>query len=157
MQATEHQTEALEDQRRAPAEGDHERCVEKPSHLQQFLLSRILQRNLLLRKAQFVPKDRIAKSADLLKVTRAPCRRNPDDPAERIQIAERLGDLITAAHKVLDEGKYAVVSAGSGEAMDSKLPIQNQISSGDAEKSSTFLTSRKNPRSIYPSNFPEFI
>ena len=50
------------------------------------------------------------------KVTRAPCKRNPDDRADRVKIAERVGDLITADHKPVNEEqesrlhhRYAVV------------------------------------------------
>ena len=38
-----------------------------------------------------------------MKVTRAPCRRKPDDGVDRVKIAERFGDMITADHKVLLE------------------------------------------------------
>ena len=37
------------------------------------------------------------------KDTRPPCRRNPDDRADRVKIAERFGDVITADHKVVSE------------------------------------------------------
>ena len=51
-----------------------------------------------------------------MKVARAPSGINPDDQTDKIQIAERCGDMVTADHKVLNEEqesrlhhKYAVV------------------------------------------------
>ena len=68
----------------------------------------------------------------------APCTRNSDDRADRIKVAERLGDMITADHKIFTEEqesrmhhKYAVVQDLA--APYSKLPMQNQISSGGAK------------------------
>ena len=36
-------------------------------------------------------------------VTRAPCRRHPDDRADRPKIPDRIGDMIAADHKVQNE------------------------------------------------------
>ena len=62
------------------------------------------------------PEDPNCEVCTRTKLTRAPCRRNPDDRADRIKIAERLGDMVTAHHKVLKEDQesrmhhtYAVV------------------------------------------------
>ena len=52
-------------------------------HFQQFLFPHILQQHLL----------------------RAPCRRNPDDRADRITIAERFGYMMTADHTIVNEGQ----------------------------------------------------
>ena len=46
-------------------------------------------------------KTEIAKFACEPKMTRAPCRRRTDEAPPR---AEKFGDLITADHKVLNEG-----------------------------------------------------
>ena len=47
--------------------------------------------------------------------------------------------------------------ASPGNSMESMLSMQNQISSGDNEKPSTFPTPRIIPRSIYADNCLEFI
>ena len=83
-----------------------------------------------------------------------PCRVNPDDRADRIQIAEQLGDVITGDHKVLNEDQVSRLHHNyplvvQGDAMDSKLSLQNQSSSRDAEKSQT---PEENPRSTYTDN-----
>ena len=49
------------------------------------------------------PKDPNCEMCRRTEVTRAPCRRNLDDPADRIQIAERFGDKTTADHQILNE------------------------------------------------------
>ena len=79
---------------------------------------------------------------------RAPCRRNPHERADRIKIAERFGDVITADHKSLNEDQESRMHVCSGcarlgNSMDSKLNILNQINSGDDEKSSNMLTLRR--------------
>ena len=169
-----------------------------PCHLQQFLLPRTLQQNQLhtlhgessIHSLIFLigPNCEVCRRP---KVTRAPCKRNPDDRADRIKIAERFGDMIAADHKVLDEEqesrlhhKCGVVAqdlatqwiqsnpwktksaeeiersqrtfsnseekpqmcsgcARLGNSMDSKLSMQNQISSGDDEKSSKLPAPRR--------------
>ena len=61
--------------------------------------------------------------------------------------------MITADHKVLDEEqesrlhhKICSGCARLGDTMDSKLSLQNQISSGNSKKSETFLMSRRKPK-----------
>ena len=49
------------------------------------------------------PKDRDCELCRRTNVTRAPCKRNPDDRSDRSEFAERFGDMITADHKVLNE------------------------------------------------------
>ena len=90
-----------------------------PSHFQRFLLPQILlqtiQKEITMYSFIF-PKGPNCEVCRRTKVTRAPCRRNPDDRADRMKIAERFGDMIIAARKVLHEEqesrlhhKYAVV------------------------------------------------
>ena len=66
-------------------------------------------------------KDPNCEVCKRTKVTRAPCKRNPDDRSHRVEIAERFGDVITADHKVLHEEqlhhRYAVVHARLGHAV----------------------------------------
>ena len=59
----------------------------------------------------FLRKTRIAKSAKCTKVTRAPCRINHDDRADRKKIAEKFTDMITAYHKVINEDQERVETA----------------------------------------------
>ena len=47
-------------------------------------------------------KDRNCEVCLRTKMTRAPCRRRPGEAPPR---AEKFGDLITADHKVLNEGR----------------------------------------------------
>ena len=138
VQATEHQTKALEERKRTPAVGDHQRSAETkipewlllvkknwrgdlqvrqtylqwtwPYHLQQFLLPRTLQENLFRTNKEestirwlIFPKSSNCEDCRRTKVTRAPCRRNLGDPADRSQIAQRFEDMVTADHKVLNE------------------------------------------------------
>ena len=49
------------------------------------------------------PGDANCKVCRRAKVTRTPCKINPDDPTDRLKIADRFGDVMTANHKVLDE------------------------------------------------------
>ena len=127
---SEHQTKALEEPKRTPAVGDHRNTriastvhgwmdegmfnfhrrislVDVTIHLQQFLLLRILHQNLLQRNHEestiyslIFRKARIARRT---KVTKAPRRRNPDDRTDRVKIAEKVREMITADHKVFNE------------------------------------------------------
>ena len=49
------------------------------------------------------PKDPNCEECRRTKVSRAPYERNLDDRADRIKIAERFEDMVTADHKVLNE------------------------------------------------------
>ena len=80
------------------------------------------------------PKDTNCKVCRRSKGTTAPCTRNSDDRADRIKVAERFGDVITADHKILTEEqesrkhhKYAAVVVQDLAAPYSKLLMQNQI------------------------------
>ena len=106
------------------------------------------------------PKDTNCKVCRGSKVTRAPCARNSDDRADRIKVAERLGDMITADHKVLNEEQesrmhheYAAVVVQELAAPYSMLPMQkpNQFR---RRKSilRKLLRPEENPRSICTDN-----
>ena len=80
-------------------------------------------------------KDRNCDICLRNKVTRAPCKRRTGAAVLR---AEKIGDLITADHKVLNDGgesrnnhRYAVVVQGFGNPMDSVLSVHNKNFSGD--------------------------
>ena len=127
---------------------------------QHFFILRILQHNLHQTKQEentiyslVFPTDPNCEVCRRTKVTRAPCTRNPDDPSDRITFAEDFGDMITTDHKVLNEEQesrlhrtYAVIVLRPRDSMDSKLSMQNQSSSGDAEESSDTLTFRRKSR-----------
>ena len=123
-QATDHDTRALGDRKGTPAVGDHDRSVETeiPEWLQPPPVDVAVPHPAISPSAHppakctsnksggrshnlfsNFPKDPNCEVCRRTKVTRAPCRRNPDDRADRIQIAEKVGDMITAYHKVLDE------------------------------------------------------
>ena len=61
---------------------------------------------------------------------------------DRIKIAERCGDMVTAGHRVLNEEQESRLPAsqvcsgraGLGESMDSQLSMQNKISSQETQK-----------------------
>ena len=84
------------------------------------------------------------------KVTRAPCKRNPDDWSDRIEIAARFGDTKNSRPqgsqwraRIEKASQPCSGCARLGDAMDSKLFMQVKISSGDAEKSSNILTQKR--------------
>ena len=94
----------------------------------------------------YFPKDPILRSMQTHE--RTACRRNPDHRADRIKIAERFGDMLTADNKVLNEEqesrlyhRYAVVVQELATQWIQRY-MQNQIRSGNAEKSQKILTSR---------------
>ena len=133
-------------------------------HRQHFLFPRIFKRNPLRTEAGNTTHSRIfrkipiAKYAARTKVTRAPCRVNPDNRADSIEIAERFGDMRTAEHKSRSriENALQICSgcARPGDSMDAKLHMQL---SSDDEKSSNILTPRRKSRSIHTDNSLEFI
>ena len=84
------------------------------------------------------PKDRNCEVCKRTKMTRAPCRRRSGKAVLR---AEKLGDLITANHKVFNEGgesrKQSLIrSRGTrfSHSMDSILSVQNKNFSGDGQE-----------------------
>ena len=78
----------------------------------------------------YTPKDRKCDVCLRTKVTKAHCRRRTGEALPR---AEKFGDLITADHKVLNEGsesrdnqRHAVVVARSCHSMDSVLSVHKK-------------------------------
>ena len=106
------------------------------------------------RKAQFLHScSQRPEMCGRTKATRAPGKSNLDDRADRILIADRYGDRITADHKALNDEqgsrlhhKYAVVVQEFCDALDSKISMQDHISSEDPETSSNNLTPRRKPK-----------
>ena len=94
------------------------------------------------------PKDPDCEECRRTTVTRASCKRNPDDRAHRISIAKSFGDMITADHKVLNDDqdcrlhhKYAVVVQHLATQWIQSFPCKDRISSRDAKKSQKILSS----------------
>ena len=98
------------------------------------------------------------------KVTRAPCKRNPDDWSDRIEIAARFGDTKTADHKVLNEEQesrmhhnHAVVVQGLATQWIQSYPCKSKSAQETQRSLRTFLHTEGNPRSIYTDNSLEFV
>ena len=84
------------------------------------------------------PKDRNCEICKRTKITRAPCRRRNGEAVPR---AEKIGDLITADHKVLSDNcesrnnhRYAVVVHDSATQWIQAYPVQNQNFTRNPEK-----------------------
>ena len=84
------------------------------------------------------PKDRNCEVCLRTKMTRAPCRRRTGEAVLR---AEKFGDLITADHKVLNEGcgsrdniRYAVVVQDQAIQRIHSYPCKAKNSSGDGKE-----------------------
>ena len=85
------------------------------------------------------PKDRNRDICLRTKITKVPCRRRNEGSIPR---AERFGDLITADHKVFNEGSesgknhwYAVVVQDLATQWIQSYPCKNQNFTGDGEES----------------------
>ena len=94
------------------------------------------------------------------KMTRAPSRRRT---GEAVRAAEKFGDLITADHKVVYEGRQSrkkspVCSRGtrSCHTMDSIFPVQNKNFSGNQKELTKFLEPSEKPKVIYTDNSLQF-
>ena len=103
------------------------------------------------------PKDRNCDVCLRTQITKASCRRRTGEALPR---TEKFGDLITADHKVLDEGcesgddhRYAIVVSHS---MDSILSVQNKIFTWDGKNFLKFLESSQAPKVVYTDNSMEF-
>ena len=106
-----------------------------------------------------VPKGPNCEVCNRTKVTRAPCRSNSDDRADRLQIAERLGDLITAAHKVHKEEQeprihhpYAVAVHDLATQWIQSFPCQTKSALETQKSLRQFLHPEGNPRSLNTDN-----
>ena len=99
-----------------------------------------------------------------MKSTRAPCRRNPDDQADRIEIADTFGDMVTADQKVLNEEqqsklhhKYAVVVQALATPWIQSYPCNTKLGPGSQRSLRKFLRPEENTGSIYLENSLELI
>ena len=92
------------------------------------------------------PKDRNCEICKRTQIARAPCRRRNGEAVPR---AAKIGDLITADHKVLSEklwiSKHSSIcnrGAGLGHTMDPVLSVWNKNFTGNTEKLTKVLGAR---------------
>ena len=106
------------------------------------------------------PKDRNCEICQRTKITRPPCRRRIGGAVPR---AEKFGDLITADHKVLNDGgesrnnhRHAVVVQGLATQWIQAYPCKNKTSQEIQKSLQKFLEPTKKPKHIYTDNSLEF-
>ena len=105
-------------------------------------------------------KDRNCEICKRTKITMAPCRRRNSGAVLR---AENFGDLITADHKVLNEGcesrnnhRYAVVVQDLATQLIQAYPCKTKTSQETHRSLQKFLEPDRNPTVIYTDNSLEF-
>ena len=105
-------------------------------------------------------KTEIARSVKRTKITRAPCRRRNGEAVPR---AEKIGDLITADHKVLSDNcesrnnhRYAVVVQDPATQWIQAYPCKTKTSQETQRNLQKFLEPERNPKVIYTDNSLEF-
>ena len=106
------------------------------------------------------PKDRNCDLCKRTKISRAPCRRRNGEAVLR---AEKLGDLITADHKVLSDScesrnnhRYAVVVQDLAAQWIQAYPCKNKTSQETLRRLQKFLEPERKPKVIYTDNSLEF-
>ena len=102
------------------------------------------------------PKDRNCEICKITKITSAPCRRRNGEAVPR---AEKIGDLITADHKVLSENcesrnnhRYAVVVQDLATEWIQAYPCKTKTSQETQRSFEKFLEPERNPKVIYTDN-----
>ena len=98
------------------------------------------------------------------KATRAPCRRNPDDRLDRVKIAEQIGYMITADHKVLNEDQesrlhhqFSVVVTDLATQWILNYPCKTKPTRETQRSLRQFLCPEESPRSMFSCNSLGFI
>ena len=106
------------------------------------------------------PKDRNCEVRKKTKITRGPCRNRTGDAVPR---AEKLGDLITVGHKVLNEWcesrnnyRYPVVVQDKAIQWIQSYPCKTKTSQETERSLLKFLDSSEKPRVIFTDNSLEF-
>ena len=106
------------------------------------------------------PKDRNCEICKRTKITRAPCRRRNGGAVPR---AEKIGDLITADHKVLSDNcesrnnhRYAVVVQDLATQWIQAYPCKTKTSQETQRSLQQFLDPERNSKVIYTDNSLEF-
>ena len=105
-------------------------------------------------------QDRNCEICKRTKITRAPCRRRNGGAVPH---AEKIGDLITADHKVLSDNcesrnnhRYAVVVQDLATQWIQAYPCKNKTSQETQRSLQKFLEPERNPKVIYTDNSLEF-
>ena len=106
------------------------------------------------------PKDRNCEICLRTKITRNPCKRRDKGSLPR---AEKFGGLITADHKVLNDGsesrnnhRYAVVVQDLATQWIQSCPCRNKNSQETEKSLRKFLEPSQKPKVIYTDNSLEF-
>ena len=106
------------------------------------------------------PEDRNCEICKRTKITRAPCRRRNGEAVPR---AEKIGDLISAAHKVLGDNcesrnnhRYAVVVQDLATQWIQAYPCKTKTSQETERSLQKFLEPERKPKVIYTDNSMEF-
>ena len=106
------------------------------------------------------PEDRNCQICQRTKITRAPRRTRKGEAVPR---AENLGDLITADHKVLNEGcksrnnhQYAIVVQDLATQWIQSYPCKTKTSQETQRSLQKFLEPNRKPKVIYTDNSFEF-
>ena len=101
------------------------------------------------------PKDPVCDVCKRTKITRAPCRRNPESREDRIPEATQYGDARAGDHKVLNEEnesrlhhRHAGGSTRFGYSVGTKLSVQKQDCTRYDEKFAVILTSPESKRGL---------
>ena len=99
------------------------------------------------------PKDRNCENCQRTKIARTPCRRRND---ETVPFAEKVGDLITADHKVLSENcesrnnhRYAIVKQDLATQWIQTYPCKTKTSQETQRSLQKFLEPDRNPKVIF--------
>ena len=107
------------------------------------------------------PEDRNCDVCLRTKITRNPCRRGTGEAS--ITEAEKFGDLITADHKVLNEGRWISEQspircrgARSCHSLDSVFSVPNKTSQETEKSLRKFLEPSQKPKAICTHNSSEF-
>ena len=118
------------------------------------------QRNQGSTALNSLPKDIDCDVCLRTKITRAPCRRRT---CESLIRAEKFGDLITADHKVLNEGcesrdnhRYAVVAQDLATQWIQSHPCKTKSSHETERSLSKFWEPSHRPKVVYTDNSMEF-
>ena len=166
VQATEHQTKALGDRKPAQAVGDHELHAETefPEFLEPFTegLTRTSSSSTDVSPAGVDPICEVCRRT---KVGRAFCKKKKQsfDPADRIKIAEKFGEMITTDLKVLNEEeesrlhhRYAVVVQDLATQRVQSSPFKTKSAQETQSSLRKCLLLEESPRSMFTNKFLEF-
>ena len=109
------------------------------------------------------PKDPDCEVCRPTKATRAPCQRNADDRADRIEIAQRFGSAVAAGNQVLKQEqefgmhhKYTLVVQDLATQWIHSCQCKTKSAQEMQRSLRTFSHPEESPRSVYTDNTLEF-